>query len=573
MNDRASSPVRPASIRSRTGHLHSFGALNSASTESVLSTRGQSLLGLIRSRSSASLHISPSKRHRPSTRSEEYLDGLRKSRAAAAAPDEAADERATGGRENGGVAPRPTPVSRSGRLIGTSDARYNWEAHVKSEAELKRMKKPLRQYYERSNRLVQQYMYIDRLLDSPLPQTLIDEYHYASALDVPRTIDEEEPVLNDSRHEEAPRDGHIPSDGHPKSSNTASIKKLMRLKRRPAKDLYRPPPDEETALLANGGKHGRARPEQEDDGWSADNDDDDDDDDQEQSMVRVAIYVNLAANTVLLAAKIAATALTSSLSVLASLVDSVLDFLSTAIVWATTVLMARHDRHSYPIGRQRLEPIGVLVFSVIMVTSFFQVLLESVSRLRASGDHSIVRLTVPSTAIMASTVLVKLGCWFWCRLIHSSSVQALAQDAMTDVVFNFFSIVFPLLGFYAGIWWLDALGGALLSLYVIAVWTRTSTRHIRHLIGAAATAEQRSVLLYLTTRFADAVQAVQALQAYHAGDRLIVELDLVLHDQTPLRDSHDLGECLQYMLESVPFVDRAFVHLDYRRNGPPSHRS
>lgn len=53
-------------------------------------------------------------------------------------------------------------------------------------------------------------------------------------------------------------------------------------------------------------------------------------------IVTVAIYINLAANTVLLAGKIAVIVLTSSLSVLASLVDAALDFLSTAIVWTTT---------------------------------------------------------------------------------------------------------------------------------------------------------------------------------------------------------------------------------------------
>lgn len=58
---------------------------------------------------------------------------------------------------------------------------------------------------------------------------------------------------------------------------------------------------------------------------------------------------------------------------------------------------------------------------------------------------------------MASTVLVKAACWAWCRLIRNSSVQALAQDAITDCVFNTFSIIFPLIGFYARIWWLDPL--------------------------------------------------------------------------------------------------------------------
>lgn len=94
-------------------------------------------------------------------------------------------------------------------------------------------------------------------------------------------------------------------------------------------------------------------------------------------IVKVAIYVNLAANTVLLAGKIAVIVLTSSLSVLASLVDAALDFLSTAIVWTTAKMIESSDSYQYPVGRRRLEPIGVLVFSVIMVTSFFQVALVS----------------------------------------------------------------------------------------------------------------------------------------------------------------------------------------------------
>lgn len=42
---------------------------------------------------------------------------------------------------------------------------------------------------------------------------------------------------------------------------------------------------------------------------------------------------------------------------------------------------------------RRLEPLGVLVFSVIMITSFVQVALEAVQRL-ASPDRQIVELYV-----------------------------------------------------------------------------------------------------------------------------------------------------------------------------------
>lgn len=78
-------------------------------------------------------------------------------------------------------------------------------------------------------------------------------------------------------------------------------------------------------------------------------------------VVQIAIYVNLAANTILLIGKIVVIILTSSLSVLASLVDAALDFLSTAIVFVTTRMIEHQDQHRYPVGRRRLEPIGVLV--------------------------------------------------------------------------------------------------------------------------------------------------------------------------------------------------------------------
>lgn len=334
----------------------------------------------------------------------------------------------------------------------------------------------------------------------------------------------------------------------------------LKVKRTP-KALYKVP-DENAPLLGTEAEEGPKAYEFEQF--------DDSDEESGSRVVIVAIYINLVANTILLAGKIAVIALTSSLSVLASLVDAALDFLSTAIVWTTTKLILRYDQYSYPVGRRRLEPLGVLVFSVIMITSFFQVSLECLNRL-TSADHSIVHLGLPAIIIMASTVLIKFFCWLWCRLIKNSSVQALAQDAMTDVVFNTFSIIFPLIGYYLSIWWLDALGGLFLSLYVISNWSRTTTTHIQHLTGAAAPATDRNILLYLTMRFAKTIQKIQGLQAYHAGDKLNVEVDIVLDESMTLRDSHDLGESLQYVLESVPNVDRAFVHLDYAGWNLPSH--
>ena len=128
-----------------------------------------------------------------------------------------------------------------------------------------------------------------------------------------------------------------------------------------------------------------------------------------------------------------------------------------------------------------------------------------------------------------------------------------------------------LVGYYTKQWYLDPVGGILLSLYVIYAWARTTATHIKNLSGAAATPDERNVLLYLTMRFAKTIKQIQGLQAYHVGDKLNVEVDIVVDEGMSLRDSHDLGESLQYVLESVPTVERAFVHLDYMAVNLPTH--
>ncbi|KAJ3579002.1 hypothetical protein NPX13_g1563 [Xylaria arbuscula] len=470
---------------------------------------------------------------------------------------------------------------RSMRLIGNSNPRYKWERYWKSEEQLKTYSKPVRVYYERINYLVQQYLYIDRLLDSSLPHDLLNEYNdlphnSIKGVEIPQTITEEAgslpgsmtiPIngrfMNDSSTNTTP--SPLPSDLTTSDENGSKATTAKKVKRTP-KNIYRP--TETTPLFSNEEEddedHEAPKPE-------VPPPEDDDDIDSSDPVVTLAIYVNFAANVLLLAGKIVVMISVSSMSVLASLVDAVLDFLSTVIVWVTTVLISRQDQYKYPVGRRRLEPLGVLVFSVIMITSFVQVALQSIERL-ASGDNKIIQLGVPEVSIMVGTVVIKGLCWIWCRLVRNSSVQALAADAMTDVIFNTGSILFPIAGFYLGIWWLDALGGLLLSLVVIKNWSSTSLQHIKNLSGFSATADQRNILLYLTMRFAKTIRQIQGIQAYHSGDKLIAEVDIILDANTTLRDSHDLSESLSYVLESVPIVDRAFVHADYSSyNFLPTH--
>lgn len=141
--------------------------------------------------------------------------------------------------------------------------------------------------------------------------------------------------------------------------------------------------------------------------------------------------INVVVNILLLAAKAVASIWSSSLSLIASLVDSALDLLCTIIIWTTNKLVGwRLDKlkKKFPVGRRRLEPIGILVFSIIMVISFMQILKESVEKLMPGGEHKATPLPPAAIFAMGATVVVKGIIWIGCSRVQTTQVQALAQD-------------------------------------------------------------------------------------------------------------------------------------------------
>lgn len=286
-----------------------------------------------------------------------------------------------------------------------------------------------------------------------------------------------------------------------------------------------------------------------------------------------AININVIANVLLLAGKIAAAFSSGSLSLIASLVDSALDLLCTLIIWSTNKLVSwrlRALHRRFPIGRKRLQPIGILVFSIIMVISFLQILQESVEKLLPLKGTA-EQLPPIAVGALLATILIKGIIWFGCIPIKTTQVQALAQDCKTDVIFNTLSLLFPFIGAKANIWWLDPLGAGLLSLFIIYDWTTTCFENVTQLSGQAASDATYKKLMYLAYRFAPVVQGFKNVTAYHAGEGVWVEFDVLLDEQTRLNRSHDIAETLQYCAEGLDEVDRAFVTTDYSSSGPTGH--
>ncbi|EOY18357.1 Cation efflux family protein isoform 3 [Theobroma cacao] len=173
----------------------------------------------------------------------------------------------------------------------------------------------------------------------------------------------------------------------------------------------------------------------------------------------LAIRISNIANMVLFAAKVYASVRSGSLAIIASTLDSLLDLLSGFILWFTAFSMSTPNPYQYPIGKKRMQPLGILVFASVMATLGLQIILESVQTMISDEDE--FNLTKEQerwvVVIMLGVTVVKLLLVFYCRTFTNEIVKAYAQDHFFDVITNIIGLVAALLANYIDDW-IDPVG-------------------------------------------------------------------------------------------------------------------
>ncbi|XP_021771967.1 metal tolerance protein 4-like [Chenopodium quinoa] len=294
-------------------------------------------------------------------------------------------------------------------------------------------------------------------------------------------------------------------------------------------------------------------------------------DDDEQAQHERAMKISNYANIVLLAFKIYATIKTGSLAIAASTLDSLLDLMAGGILWFTHLSMKNINIYKYPIGKLRVQPVGIIIFAAIMATLGFQVLIQAVEQLikNEGAEKMTSDQYIWLCVIMISATVVKLALFLYCRSSGNEIVRAYAKDHYFDVVTNVVGLVAAILGdkFY---WWIDPAGAILLAIYTIANWSGTVLENAVSLIGQTAPPEVLQKFTYLVIRHPQ-VKRIDTVRAYTFGVLYFVEVDIELPEDIPLKEAHAIGETLQIKLEKLPEVERAFVHLDFECEHKPEH--
>jgi divalent metal cation (Fe/Co/Zn/Cd) transporter len=154
---------------------------------------------------------------------------------------------------------------------------------------------------------------------------------------------------------------------------------------------------------------------------------------------------------------------------------------------------------------------------------------------------------------------------------YSNFASVLAKDHLNDVMFNTAGITFGLIANYT-FWYIDPVAAILIAGLIFRSWFSTGRENIQMLVGITVEPAVLSHLIYVAMTHDSRILQVDTCRAYHSGSNYFVEIDIVLPPDMKLWEAHDIGEALQIEIESLPNVDRAFVHLDYETDHKPEHK-
>lgn len=279
-------------------------------------------------------------------------------------------------------------------------------------------------------------------------------------------------------------------------------------------------------------------------------------------LMRLATYVAVATASTLILIKLVAWALTGSLALLSTLIDSMLDAAASLLnLYAVRVALEPADS-DHRFGHGKAEPLAGLAQAVFIGASALFLLVEAGSRF---VDPVPVERTGVGIAVMVMSIVLTLGLVLFQRHVvrrtRSVAIEADSMHYTGDVLINTSVIISLILASWGGFTWADpafAVGIALYLLYT--AWTILRTA-LSLLMDKEFDEPDRLNILGLARDHPEVIDA-HDLRTRSAGQQSFIQLHLEMDRNLPLWKAHDIADQVEQRIHQAYPHAEVLIHQD-----------
>ncbi len=285
--------------------------------------------------------------------------------------------------------------------------------------------------------------------------------------------------------------------------------------------------------------------------------------------VQAAGWASVSTAVVILTLKGVAWFATGSASVLASLVDSLMDLVSSALnlMALRYAVQPADDQHRY--GHGKAEALAAFVQALLLVLSATGILFYALRRLYRDEapliDHGTLAITLMAVVMVITLALVLFQRWV-VRRTGSPLVQADSMHYRSDFLINGSVIVAIALSGRVG--WVDAVAAVLIALYLYVAAFGILRDAVNELLDRELPREVDEQLLAVMAGHPGVIGA-HNLRTRRAGGRYFVQVDLEFPAEMPLHEAHDTALLIRTEIRALfPEID---LQMHFDPAGEPRH--
>ena len=284
-------------------------------------------------------------------------------------------------------------------------------------------------------------------------------------------------------------------------------------------------------------------------------------DPKEKRYYHRAIWITLIGNLLLLTSKGIVAYFSNSTAIYADAANSAADMLySVLMVFGLTVVQQPPDG-SHPQGHSRFEPVTGLLIALGMGFAGYEAARAAVERFNSGGLA--IQLGLPTLVLLFSAAVkgsMYISIQKLAQQLYSPSLNATARDNLNDILTSAAAFI----GVFGSNYLhplLDPIAGFVVALWIFKSVYEIAKDNLRYLTGAGAESEIRENLR-LATKEVPEVLGVNQLITEYVGPKLMVDLHVNVDGTITLYAAHEISDRIQAKLQDLPYVDRAYVHLE-----------
>lgn len=278
------------------------------------------------------------------------------------------------------------------------------------------------------------------------------------------------------------------------------------------------------------------------------------------NLIRAASYLSVIFAIIIMIIKAYAWIMTESQSILASLIDSLLDISSSVInlIAIRISLLPPDDNHRF--GHEKFQDLAIFSQSMFFFASCLFILFSSFKAL-ISRD-AVVNEQIGINIIYVCIVLTFILVCFQSYVIKKTRSKIIEADKLhyfSDFITNITVVISIYLS--GKFWYLDALVGIGIALYIMYGSYRLLRLAIRNLADEEFPQKDKDMVLKIVSESVD-VKGIHELKTRYAAHKPFIQFHLELDGSITLNKSHEIAdEIMSRLLKNFPDAEIT-IHQD-----------